>query len=118
VAPDAVIGMTIAVQGRDPPRPIAGLRQVGDSAERLAAAPSSPGTTDDRKDHAYFYQYRHDQARRTLRGIDEQIGKAEKAVAGKIAVKRNRFVALSGATKTVNRTLETKASSLAGIKGK
>jgi len=42
VAPDAVIGMTIAVQGRDPPRPIAGLRQVGDSAERLAAAPIQP----------------------------------------------------------------------------
>ena len=30
-----------------------------------------------------FYQYRADRARRTLKGIDQQIGKAEKAVAGR-----------------------------------
>jgi Zn-dependent alcohol dehydrogenase len=41
---------------------------------------------------------------------------AEKVVAGKISVKRNRFVKLTGATKTVNRELETKARALAGIK--
>jgi transposase len=64
-----------------------------------------------------YYQYKADRARRTLRGIDEQIAKAEKAVAGKTAVKRNRFVRLTGATKTVNRTLEDKARSLAGLKG-
>jgi hypothetical protein len=28
------------------------------------------------------YQYRHDRARRTLRGIDEQIAKAQRAVDG------------------------------------
>jgi hypothetical protein len=33
-----------------------------------------------------------------LRGIDEQIAKAEKAVAGKTPVKRNRFVQLFGGT--------------------
>lgn len=38
-------------------------------------------------------------------------------MAGKIAVKRNRFVKLAGATKSVNRGLETKARALAGIKG-
>jgi hypothetical protein len=38
-------------------------------------------------------------------------------VAGKTAVKRNRFVRLTGATKTVNRALETKARKLAGLKG-
>jgi hypothetical protein len=38
-------------------------------------------------------------------------------VAGKTAVKRNRFVRLSGGTRTVNRTLEAKAHALAGIKG-
>ncbi|MBK6869800.1 MAG: hypothetical protein IPG94_00010 [Kineosporiaceae bacterium] len=56
-------------------------------------------------------------ARRTPRGIDEQVAKAEKAVAGKTAIKRNRFVKLTGADKSVNRALETKARSLAGIKG-
>jgi hypothetical protein len=44
-----------------------------------------------------YYQYRHDRARRTLRGIDEQVRKAEQAVAGKVAVKRNRFIRLIGA---------------------
>jgi transposase len=64
-----------------------------------------------------YYRYRHDRARRTLRGIDEQVGKAERAVAGKAAVKRNRFIKLSGATKSVNRDLEAKARALAGLKG-
>ena len=64
-----------------------------------------------------FYQYRADRARRTLKGIDQQIAKAEKAVAGQAAVKRNRFVQLTGATKTIDRTLEAKARSLAGLKG-
>jgi Transposase DDE domain len=64
-----------------------------------------------------YYQYRTDRARRTLRGIDEQVAKAEKAVAGKTAVKRNRFVQLSGASTSVNRALEAKARALAGFKG-
>ena len=68
-------------------------------------------------DRVIYYQYRHDRARRTLRGIDEQVGKAERAVAGKAAVKRNRFIKLSGATKSVNRDLEAKARALAGLKG-
>jgi len=79
--------------------------------------PWPAATSDRRRDQVFYYQYSHDRARRTLRGIDEQVAKAEKAVAGKIAVKRNRFVKLSGATKTVNRDLETKARTLAGIKG-
>jgi transposase len=56
-------------------------------------------------------------ARRTLRGISEQVAKAEKAVAGQVPVKRNRFIRLSGGTRTVNRDLEGKARSLAGLKG-
>jgi hypothetical protein len=76
-----------------------------------------PGLSGQRRDQITFYQYRADRARRTLRGIDEQVAKAEKAVAGKTAVKRNRFVQLSGGTRTVNRTLETKARALAGLKG-
>ena len=68
-------------------------------------------------DRVIYYQYRHDRARRTLRGIDEQVAKAEKAVAGKAPVKRNRFIKLTGAAKSVNRDLEAKARALAGIKG-
>jgi hypothetical protein len=77
--------------------------------------PAGPG--DKRRDHTIFYQYRADRARRTLRGIDTQVGKAENAVAGKTPVKRNRYVRLTGATKSVNRTLETRNRALAGIKG-
>ena len=36
-------------------------------------------------------------------GIDEQVAKAAKAVAGLAPVKRNRFIALDGAVKSVNR---------------
>src|SRR3954451_692964 len=56
-----------------------------------------------RRDRTIYYQYKADRARRTLRGIDEQVRKAESAVAGKTPVKRNRFISLSGATKSVNR---------------
>jgi hypothetical protein len=67
-------------------------------------------------DPVVHYQYRHDRARRSLRGIDEQVAKAQRAVDGKAAVKRNRFIKLTGATKTVNRELETKTRALAGWK--
>lgn len=46
-----------------------------------------------------YYQFRADRGRRTLRGIDEQVAKAAKAVAGLAPVKRNRFIQLDGATK-------------------
>jgi len=69
-----------------------------------------------RRDKVTYYQFRTDRARRTLRGIDEQVAKAEKTVAGKIAVKRNRFIRLTGAKKSVNRELEAKARGLAGFK--
>ena len=71
--------------------------------------PSNPGR--------FNYRYSADRARRTLRGIDTQVAKAEKAVAGKIPVKRNRFVHLSGATRSINRDLEKRARTLAGWKG-
>lgn len=70
-----------------------------------------------KRDRVIHYQYRADRARRTLRGIDEPVGKAEKAVAGKVAVKRNRYVQLAGDTKSVNRELEAKTRMLAGWKG-
>lgn len=69
-----------------------------------------------RRDQIVYYQYSADRARRSVRGINEQIAKAEQAVAGKIPVKRNRFVTLAGADKSVNRALEAKARTLAGWK--
>jgi Transposase DDE domain len=63
------------------------------------------------------YQYRHDRARKTLRGIDEQVAKAQRAVDGHAPVKRNRYIQLTGVTKSVNRTLEAKTRALAGWKG-
>jgi Transposase DDE domain len=68
-------------------------------------------------DRAIHYQFRHDRARRTLRGIDEQVAKAQRAVDGHAPVKRNRYIQLTGATKSVNRALETKTRALAGWKG-
>lgn len=64
-----------------------------------------------------YYRYSWDRARRTVKGIDEQVAKAEKAVAGKIAVKRNRFVDLKAPNKQVNWALVNKNKALAGIKG-
>jgi hypothetical protein len=84
---------------------------------QIFTQPWPAGGADKRRDQVIYYQYKTDRARRTLRGIDEQVAKAEKAVAGKTAVKRNRFVQLTGATKSVNRALEAKARALAGLKG-
>ena len=79
--------------------------------------PWPAGPNGRRRDQVIYYQYRHDRARRTLRGIDEQVRKAEQAVAGKVPVKRNRFIQLSGGTRSVNRDLEEKARALAGPEG-
>jgi Transposase DDE domain len=68
-------------------------------------------------DRVIHYQFRHDRARRTLRGIDEQVAKAQRAVDGHAPVKRNRYIQLTGATKSVNHTLEAKTRALAGWKG-
>lgn len=86
--------------------------------DRLVLTQRSPANskTSFRRDQVVYYQYSADRARRSLRGINEQVGKAEKAVAGKLPVKRNRFVTLKGADKSVNRELETKARTLAGWK--
>ncbi|HEX5297451.1 MAG TPA: IS1634 family transposase, partial [Streptosporangiaceae bacterium] len=79
--------------------------------------PWPAGPSGGRRDQVIYYQYRHDRARRTLHGIDEQVAKAEKAVAGKVPVKRNRFIQLCGGTRKVNRELEARARALAGLKG-
>jgi hypothetical protein len=76
------------------------------------AGPSSP-----RRDQVICYSYKADRARRTQRGIDEQVARAAKAVAGQAPVKRNRFIRIDGAAKSVNRELEARATGLAGLKG-
>lgn len=63
------------------------------------------------------YQYRADRARRALRGVEEQVRKAQAAIDGKVPVKRNRFITLTGARKSLNVELETKSRALAGWKG-
>jgi len=75
------------------------------------------GPNGGRRDQVIYYQYKADRARRTLHGIDEQVRKAEQAVAGNAPLKRNRFIQLTGGTKSVNRELEEKARALAGLKG-
>jgi hypothetical protein len=84
---------------------------------RVFTHPWPAGPSSKRRDQWIYYQYRADRARRALRGIDEQVAKAAKAVARLAPVKRNRFIALDGAVKTVNRELEAKARDLAGLKG-
>ena len=77
--------------------------------------PASP--TDGRNDHTVFYQYRADRARRTLRGIEDQVNKAQQAIDGKTAIKRNRFVQITGGRRDLNEALIVKAPALAGMKG-
>jgi hypothetical protein len=79
--------------------------------------PWPAGPKDKRRDQVIYYTYKADRARRALRGIDEQVSKAAKAVAGLAPVKRNRFIKLDGTVKSVNRDLEQKARDLAGLKG-
>jgi hypothetical protein len=78
--------------------------------------PTVMGPKADQRRRTTLYQYKTDRARRLLHGIDQQVAKAEKAVAGHAAIKRNRFVTLTGGTRAVNRDLETKARALAGWK--
>jgi len=79
--------------------------------------PWPAGPKNERRDQVIYYQYRHDRARRTLRGIDQQVAKARNAIAGKAPIKRNRFIQLSGGAHTLNQELEAKARALAGLKG-
>jgi len=51
--------------------------------------PWPAGPNGGRRDQTIYYQYKADRARRTLRGIDELVTKAEKAIAGQVPVKRH-----------------------------
>ena len=88
--------------------------EVPDGLTLTQPWPGGPNST--RRDQVIYYQYRADRARCSLCSIDEQISKAEKTVAGKVPVKRNRFITLAGGDKSVNRELERKTRTLAGWK--
>ena len=79
--------------------------------------PWPAGSSSKRRDQWIYYQYKADRARRTLRRTDEQVAQAAKTVGGVAPVKRNRFIQLDGAVKSVNAELEAKARDLAGLKG-
>jgi hypothetical protein len=87
------------------------------SDQQIFAQPTLMGPKTDQRKRTIYYQYREGRAKRTLKGIDTQIAKAEKAIKGQAAIKRNRFVQLTGGTKTINRDLEAKTRALAGLKG-
>lgn len=84
---------------------------------QIFTTPTYSGPAGARREGRIYYQYRHARARRTLRGIDQQVAKAELAAAGKAPVKRNRFLTVTGEERAVNRDLEAKARALAGYKG-
>ena len=115
-------GWTFIVGGKLPDIPYALKQWRQDNPDRdpvdqmLLSQPLIMGVKADLRRRTVFYQYRADRARRSLHGIDTQVAKAEQAVAGKTPVKRNRFVTLTGGTKTINRDLEAKVRALAGWK--
>jgi hypothetical protein len=84
----------------------------------IVSQPALMGVKADLRRRTIHYQYKADRARRGLRGIDEQIRKAETTAAGhaQAGLKRNRFLTLSGGVRTVNRDLEARARALAGWK--
>lgn len=84
---------------------------------QIFTARTFTGPAGARREARIYYQYRSARARRTLRGIDAQVAKAEQAAAGKAPVKRNRFLTVTGEERAVNRDLEAKARELAGYKG-
>lgn len=84
--------------------------------QMILTQPMIMGPNADQRHRTIYYQYRADRARRSLHGIDTQVAKAEKAIAGQAAIKRNRFVTLTGGTKSINRDLEAKVRALAGWK--
>jgi hypothetical protein len=91
--------------------------QIGDGQIFTAPWPATGAKkTAGRRDKITYYRYKADSARRSLHGIDTQVAKAERAVAGKESIKRNRFVKLAGGDRTVNRDLEAKARAVAGLK--
>lgn len=119
---DAGLHYILGVRTPDIPYPLQAWRKANPEAEytdgQIWSSADRSGRGPDGEPHSItYYQYSWDRARRTLKGIAEQVDKAEKAVAGKIAIKRNRFVDLKAPKKQVNWALVEKNRALAGVKG-
>ncbi|MHA3722485.1 hypothetical protein ACXR2T_01260 [Leucobacter sp. HY1910] len=52
-----------------------------------------------------------------MKGVEEQLVKARKVVTAEASVKKNRYVKLTDATKSVNEDLATRKRDLAGDQG-
>nr|BFF05836.1 IS1634-like element IS1549 family transposase [Brevibacterium otitidis]BFF07027.1 IS1634-like element IS1549 family transposase [Brevibacterium otitidis]BFF08183.1 IS1634-like element IS1549 family transposase [Brevibacterium otitidis] len=119
---DAGLGYILGTKERRIPYPVQQWRDTHPGQDytdgQIWSFADRSGRGPDGTPHAVtYYQYSWDRARRSRRGIDEQLAKAERAVAGKAAVKRNRYVNLKAPKKTVNYELADKHRALAGIKG-
>ena len=68
-------------------------------------------------DRVTHYQYRHDRARRTLRGIDEQVAKAQTRRRWTRSGETESVHQADRGDEEVNRELEAKTRALAGWKG-
>lgn len=64
-----------------------------------------------------IYQYRSKRAALDLRNIEKQLVKAQRIIAGRAPLKRNRFVSLNPQGKKLNQAMIAKDRALAGIKG-
>ena len=90
-----------------------------DDPGRAGPHPAVAGQADREaaRDQVIYYQYRHDRARRTLRGIDEQVAKAEKAVDGQGAGQTEPVHPAHRRRQERQPDLEAKTRALAGWKG-
>ena len=91
-------GWSFVIGGKLPevPYAIKQWRQANPDLEpadgMVLTQPVIMGPKADQRRRRTLYQYKSDRARRGVHGIEQQVAKAEKAVAGQAAIKRNRFV--------------------------
>lgn len=119
---DASLSYILGTKVRDIPYPIAQWRKQHSGQDytdgQIWTLADRSGRGPDGVPHSVtYYQYSWDRARRSRKGINEQLAKAQRAVDGKIPVKRNRYVDLKAPNKKVNHALADKHYALAGIKG-
>jgi transposase len=75
------------------------------------------GTGSSARTHRVVYQYSFRRHKRDDKAINAMIERAEKVAAGTRPLKKDRFVKLDGATRTVDWALVDRARQLAGLKG-
>ncbi|GAA4796285.1 IS1634-like element IS1549 family transposase [Corynebacterium canis] len=119
---DAGLAYILGTKVRDIPHPIAQWRKqhpdqdYTDGQIWTLAAPSDHAP-DEVPRSVTYYQYSWDRARRSRKGINKQLAKAQHAVDGKIPITRNRYLDRKAPTTKVNYALADQHLALAGIKG-